>query len=162
MKEQTDASSHVWRALMRQRLYSRWVRIAAKIIARAHVLIYQMTRGRVGRRWFGGNVGFVTTTGRRSGCRRVAPLVCLRDGNTLAVVASNGGSDGTPDWWLNLQHEPRAELELHGTRHLVWATRADPASEARVLSRFADEFPQFARYRQRTERVIPVVLLRLR
>ena len=147
---------------MSQRRYRRSIRLGARAMTRAHVAIYRATRQRVGRRWLGGDVAFVTTTGRRSGRRRVAPLVCLRDGGALAVVASNGGSDDTPNWWLNLQHEPRAEVELYGARHLVWATRADPAAEARMLSRFADEFPHFDRYRQRTERDIPVVLLRLR
>ena len=147
---------------MIQRLYSRWVRVAAKGLARVHVAVYRGTGRRVGRRWLGGDVAFIITTGRRSGRRRVAPLVCLREGPGLAVVASNGGSDRAPDWWLNLQHEPRAEVELGGARHRVWAARADPAAEARVLSRFTDEFPHFKHYRERTERRIPVVLLRLR
>jgi deazaflavin-dependent oxidoreductase (nitroreductase family) len=147
---------------VRERRHNRGRRLAGKVMTTVHVAVYRGTGRRVGRQWLGSDVGFVTTTGRRSGRRRVAPLVCIRDGSALAVVASNGGSDRAPDWWLNLQHEPRAELELGGARHLVWATRADSEAEARVLSRFADEFPHFERYRQRTEREIPVVLLRMR
>jgi deazaflavin-dependent oxidoreductase (nitroreductase family) len=145
---------------MNQHTYSRWIRLAAKAMTRAHVTAYRVTRGRVGTTWLGGEVVFLATTGRRSGRRRIAPLVCIRDDSAFAVVASNGGSDRDPAWWLNLQHDPRAEVECSGNSYPTWGMRADPEAEARLLDRFARAFPNFEGYRHRTTRDLPVVLLR--
>jgi deazaflavin-dependent oxidoreductase (nitroreductase family) len=129
---------------------------------RAHIAAYRATRGRVGSTWLGGQVVFLTTTGRRSGRRRVAPLVCLRDDSAFAVVASNGGSDRYPDWWLNLQQDPRAEIECSGASYPAVAARAEPETETRLLDHFARAYPNFDGYRRRTSRELPVVLLRPR
>ena len=146
---------------MNQSRYSRWARPAAKALARTHRLVYRATDGRVGGRWSGAPVAWITTTGRRSGCRRTTPVVCLPEADGLAVVASNGGSDEAPDWWLNLQREPRAEVEVNRTRHPVVARRVEAAAADRIAARFAQTFPQFERYRARTQRPIPVVILEL-
>src|SRR5260370_28365507 len=99
---------------VKQQTYTRCVRPAATVMARVHVVVHRATGGRVGRRWRGGDVGMLSTVGRHSGQRRTTPLVCLRDGTDIVVVASNGGSDRTPEGWLNLQHRHDAELELSG------------------------------------------------
>ncbi|HEV3451258.1 MAG TPA: nitroreductase/quinone reductase family protein [Acidimicrobiia bacterium] len=144
---------------MDQGSYSRWARPAAKALARAHHAAYRATNGWLGARWRGAEVAWITTTGRRSGRRRTTPVVCLREQGQIAVVASNGGSDHAPDWWLNLQHDPRAEVEIARTRHAVWAQRAHADLEQRLATRFAQAFPRFEHYQRRTERDIPVVLL---
>ncbi len=75
------------------------------------------------------------------------------------VVASNGGSDRTPDWWLNLQHRPYAELEISGRIQAVVAEPAVADTYLRLSRRFCEAFPCFDGYRARTERVLPVVVL---
>jgi deazaflavin-dependent oxidoreductase (nitroreductase family) len=149
-------------ATMNQDTYSRLLHPAAKLLRQAHVAAYRATRGRLGTTWLGGEIVFLTTTGRRSGRRRVAPLAAIRDDRAIAVVASNGGSDRLPDWWLNLQHDPRAEVECDGTRQPTWGVRAEPTREARLLANFARAFPNFERYRCRTTRELPVILLQPR
>ena len=144
---------------MNQHAYTRCVRLAAKAMTRVHVAAYRATRGRIGTTWLGGEVVFLATTGRRSGRRRIAPLVCIRDDSALAVVASNGGSDRTPDWWLNLQHQPLAEIELGGTKRLVRARLADDDEQESLADSFVRAYPRFERYRQRARRAIPVVVL---
>ena len=101
----------------------------------------------------------LSTVGRHSGQRRTTPLVCLRDGTDIVVVASNGGSDRTPDWWLNLQRRHDAELELGGRAHRVVAELATAETYARLSQRFCESFPCFGQYQARTERTIPVVVL---
>jgi F420H(2)-dependent quinone reductase len=101
----------------------------------------------------------LSTVGRHSGQRRTTPLVCLRDGTDIVVVASNGGSDRTPEWWLNLQHRPDAELELGGRAHAVVAEQATAETYARLSERFCEAFPCFGQYQSRTERTIPVIVL---
>jgi deazaflavin-dependent oxidoreductase (nitroreductase family) len=144
---------------MDQHRYSQWTRPAGKALAQAHRLTYQMTKGKVGGRWQGAEVAWITTTGRRSGRRHTTPVVCLRAQGHLAVVASNGGSDRMPDWWLNLQHDPRADVEIARRRHAVWAQRAHAELEQRIAAAFERAFPRFARYQRRTQRDIPVVIL---
>jgi deazaflavin-dependent oxidoreductase (nitroreductase family) len=142
-----------------QSRYSRWARPAAKALARAHRATYRASNGWLGGRWRGAEVAWITTTGRRSGRRRTTPVVCLREQGHIAIVASNGGSDHEPDWWLNLQHDPRAEVEIARTRHPVWAQRAHADLERRLATRFAQAFPRFEHYQRRTQREIPVVIL---
>src|SRR5579864_5781730 len=145
---------------MKQASYTRCVRPVAVAMARVHVAVHRATGGRIGRRWRGGQVAILSTVGRRTRRRRTTPLVCLRDGSDVVVVASNGGSDRAPDWWLNLQHHPFAELELEGRAHPVIAEQASADAYVRLSQRFAEAFPCFDVYRSRTTRVLPVVLLR--
>jgi deazaflavin-dependent oxidoreductase (nitroreductase family) len=143
-----------------QASYTRCVRPLAAAMARMHVAALRATGGRVGRRWRGGQVAILSTVGRRTRRRRTTPLVCLRDGSDIVVVASNGGSDRAPDWWVNLQHHPYAELELEGQARPVIAQQASVESYLRLSQRFAEAFPCFDVYRSRTTRVLPVIVLR--
>jgi deazaflavin-dependent oxidoreductase (nitroreductase family) len=144
-----------------QRTYTRCIRPAASMMAKAHLAVHRVTSGRVGQRWRGGEVGMLSTIGRRSGQQRTTPLVCLRDGADVVVVASNGGSDRSPEWWLNLQHRPYGQLELGGRNYSVTAESATADTYARLSERFCESFPCFRHYRTRTERVIPVIVLTL-
>src|SRR5919197_5630946 len=93
----------------------RWL---AKRITRVHGFLLRRTRGRLAsRNYFFGprqRVLALTTIGRRSGSRRTTPLGYLRDGDDFAVVASNSGLDSPPAWWLNLQANPEAEVNVAG------------------------------------------------
>jgi deazaflavin-dependent oxidoreductase (nitroreductase family) len=102
----------------------------------------------------------LSTVGRRTRQRRTTPLVCLRDGSDIVVVASNGGSDRAPEWWLNLQHDPIAELQLEGRTLPVIAEQALADAHLRLSQRFSEAFPCFDTYRSRTQRVLPVIVLR--
>jgi len=101
----------------------------------------------------------LTTTGRRSGKPRTTPLTFFRDGNDLVVIASNGGSDRAPDWWLNLLHDPRAVVEI-GVDELQVTARAAPAEQQeRLWVEITATYAGYARYQEKTARRIPVVLL---
>jgi len=143
-----------------QRTYTKCVRPTAFVMARLHVAVLRISGRRVGNRWRGGEIGVLSTVGRLSGRRRTIPLVCLRDGDDIVVVASNGGSDRTPAWWLNLQNRPYAELELGGRARPIIAEQATPEDNARLSRRFCETFPFFGHYRARTTRVLPVIVLR--
>jgi deazaflavin-dependent oxidoreductase (nitroreductase family) len=140
-------------------LHDRCTKLAAKALSRTHVAVHRLSRGRLGHRWKGGDVAFITTTGRRTGRPHTTPLVCIHHPDGVAVVASNGGSCRPPDWWLNLQRQPRAVIELAGTRRTVWARIADATEQRPLADSFARAYPRFERYRQRARRVMPVVLL---
>ena len=151
---------HIERPEVKQETYTKCVRPAAFVMSRLHVAVLRISGRRVGNRWRGGEIGVLSTVGRRSGRRRTIPLVCLRDGDAIVVVASNGGSDRAPAWWLNLQSRPYAELDLGGRARPVIAEQATPDDNARLSRRFCEAFPFFGHYLARTERVLPVVVLR--
>ena len=145
---------------MKQQTYSDFVRLAGRAIAKTHLFVIRTTRGRCGRRWRGGEVVLLQTQGRNSGLLRTTPLVCIRDGGDVFVVASNGGSDRPPDWWLNLKARPRAEIEVGGRTQAVTVEEMIGHEHDRLAERFARKYPCFAKYRSRTLRQIPVVALR--
>ena len=101
----------------------------------------------------------LTTTGRRSGKARATPLTYLRDGADVVVIASNGGADRPPDWWLNLQHNPRAVVQLGRDRSTVTARTASADERARLWPVITTSYAGYTRYQQKTTRQIPVVLL---
>ena len=102
---------------------------------------------------------FLHTVGRKSGQPRVNGLFYLEDGPDLVAVASNAGADRDPAWWLNLRDQPDAEVELAGRRRPVRA-RAATAEEARRLwPRLVAANPDFAEYRAKVTRAIPIVIL---
>ena len=130
-----------------------------KRVSQAHNVLYRASGGRFGSRLLGMPVLLLTTTGRRSGKSRTTPLLYVRDGAALAVVASNGGSDYVPAWWLNLRSNPQAEVEIGRARTGVTARKASPAEHARLWLQFTSGYPGHAKYATRTSREIPVVIL---
>jgi deazaflavin-dependent oxidoreductase (nitroreductase family) len=130
-----------------------------KTMSGIHRTLYRASGGRIGSRMMGMPVLLLTTTGRRSGKSRTTPLLHVRDGNAFVVVGSNGGSDYTPAWWLNLQRNPNAEIELGRDRTRVTARKASPEERARLWPEFTSRNPGYANYATKTTREIPVVLL---
>jgi len=102
----------------------------------------------------------LTTTGRRSGEPRTTPLSYLRDDDDCIVVASNNGSDRQPAWWLNLEAQPKARITVGRETWTVYMLVADGEEYARLWPLLVDYNPQYAGYRAKTHRKIPVVILR--
>jgi F420H(2)-dependent quinone reductase len=126
---------------------------------RLHAWLYRATGGRIGHRAGGLANLLLTTTGRRSGTSRTVPLTYMADGERFVLVASNGGADRHPAWWLNLERNPRATIQV-GARTLdVVAHRADASERARLWPRLKTMNPFYAAYERITPREIPVVVL---
>ncbi len=108
-----------------------------------HRLIYNVTGGRAGlREPAADKYGMLRlhTTGRRSGRERQAILAYFEDGADVVIVPMNGWAQAEPAWWLNLQAQPNATVDLPHHSHAVRARAADPAERAR-LWRIAAEGP---------------------
>jgi deazaflavin-dependent oxidoreductase (nitroreductase family) len=131
-----------------------------KRVGRLHGWLYRATGGRVGHS--AGRITnlLLTTTGRKSGQERTVPLAYIQDGDSLVVVASNGGSDQPPAWWLNLQKEPRATVQTGADTRTVVAGEATGEERARLWARLTEVNPFFSRYEVLAKRTIPVVVLR--
>jgi deazaflavin-dependent oxidoreductase (nitroreductase family) len=125
-----------------------------------HVLIYRATGGRIGqRRGAGPSMLLLTHTGARSGRRRTTPLVYVRDGARLVLVASKGGHPRNPSWFHNLVANPDATVQVGAKRLAVRAVVADPQERERLWPAALAAYPGYADYQARTARTIPLVIL---
>ena len=105
----------------------------------------------------------LTTIGRTSGQPRAVMLTApLVEGDTIVVVASRGGDDRHPAWFLNLRDRPDVQVSLGapGNPKPYVATIADAGERARLWPKLTAEHANYAGYQRKTDREIPVVLLR--
>ena len=102
----------------------------------------------------------LTTTGRRSGEQRTTPMMFHPDGERLLVIASNVGAPRHPDWYLNLQADPRVTVEVGDERYAALASTTEGADRDAVWAMLKQTYPFFADHEKKaTERTIPVVAL---
>ena len=120
--------------------------------------LLRRTRGRATRLWRRRAL-VLTTRGRRSGLPRTVVVQYFPDGRDLIVVAANSGMPTDPAWWLNLSADPRATVEVEGRTLSVRAVPMTPEEAAAWWPRVLEAAPDYARYRARTDRPIPLVRL---
>jgi deazaflavin-dependent oxidoreductase (nitroreductase family) len=145
--------------MVRGRSYNPAIATAQKWAAKLHASVFRATGGRIGGRMVGSPVLLLVTTGRKSGQKRTTVLLYLEDGGRYVIVASNGGTATHPVWWLNLQADPEAMVEIGGHKIHVRATEARGEEKARLWQRLIRMYPSYEDYRKRTDREIPVVIL---
>jgi deazaflavin-dependent oxidoreductase (nitroreductase family) len=129
------------------------------LFGQEHVQRYVDTDGAEGHEWQGTTALILTTTGRRTGEQRSTPLIYQRHGDDYLVVASKGGSDNPPAWYLNLQAEPDVELQVKGERIAARARTATPEEKPELWKIMAAAWPDYDEYTKKTDREIPVVVL---
>jgi deazaflavin-dependent oxidoreductase (nitroreductase family) len=127
---------------------------------RAHRLLYSISGGRLGRKMGGNPVLMLTTVGRKSGEPRTVGLYYFPDGKNMVVIASNGGQDYAPAWWLNLQANPEAEVQIGSRKLTVRAEEAQGEEYGRLWSMVKRLDPTFTGYEKLSKRQFPVVILR--
>ena len=101
----------------------------------------------------------LTTTGRRSGQQRTVPLTYFEDGDALVVIGSKRGADLDPDWFLNLEADSDVGVQIGREHRRLRARRATHEEETRLWPVILARAPQYGRYRAKTSREIPLVLL---
>jgi F420H(2)-dependent quinone reductase len=101
----------------------------------------------------------LTTKGRKTGRERTTPVLYLRYGADLIVVASFGGNDMHPAWYLNLERCPEAEVIINGERRRLIATKVSSEEKELIWPRLVKMYPNFAVYQTRTRREIPLLQL---
>ena len=102
----------------------------------------------------------LTTTGAKTGTTRTTPLVYSRDGDDVVIVASKGGAPTHPAWYHNIVANPHVTVEIDGERYDAHATVTDPAERRRLYDQHAELHPGFIEYETKTDRVIPVIVIR--
>ena len=129
------------------------------LVGDTHIAAYRDTGGEVGYLWNGVPTLLLTVVGRRSGEPRTSALIFGRDGDDYLVVASMGGAPMHPKWYLNLQSQPAAEIQVLDERLPVTARTATPDEKLRLWRIVTEVWPNYDVYQSRTERDIPVVVL---
>ncbi len=124
-----------------------------------HVDRYRATDGEEGHDWRGTHTLILTTKGRNSGEQRSTPLIYGQHGDDYLLVASQGGADEHPDWYLNLSENPEVEVQVKGDRFAARARTATSEEKPELWKIMTEQWPDYDKYQQRTEREIPVVVL---
>lgn len=135
--------------------------IVLKLMNAGHRAILTVSGGRLG--WWAGDMPVLelTTTGRKSGRTRSVMLTSpLQEGDTLVIVASRGGDDHHPAWFLNLRDDPNVQVALEGKpkRDMTAAVATDEQRD-RMWPLITANHKNYAGYQDKTDRQIPLVLL---
>jgi deazaflavin-dependent oxidoreductase (nitroreductase family) len=126
----------------------------------ANTWAFRLTGGWLGGKFRGGApVCLVTMKGRKTGEPRTAPLLYLRDGRDIIIVASKGGMSKHPLWYLNLEADPHCEVEIGREKRSMTARRVTPEEKAALWPKLCAMYPDYADYQARTTRDIPVLRL---
>lgn len=136
-----------------------------KWMSRGNVGLYRATRGRLGGKWRVGSafpwgipVCLVTTTGRKTGQPRTAPLLFLEDDDKVLLVASQGGLPKHPLWFHNIVANPEVTVQIRSDIRQLKARVATEAERALYWPKLTAMYPDFDNYQSWTDRVIPVVV----
>jgi deazaflavin-dependent oxidoreductase (nitroreductase family) len=125
-----------------------------------HVERYLETAGEDGYLWRNGTtILLLTTLGRKSGDERVNALIFRPWGDDYLVVASKGGTDAPPAWFLNLEANPSVTVQIKGDRFAATARVATAEEKPAMWTEMVEAWPDYADYQTRTTREIPVVVL---
>jgi deazaflavin-dependent oxidoreductase (nitroreductase family) len=129
------------------------------LFGREHIDRYIETDGAEGHEWEGTTALLLTTTGRKSGRRHTVPLIYQENDGDYLVVASKGGADEPPEWYLNLSADPQVEVQVLADRFTARARTASPEEKPALWQAMTAVWPGYDDYQKKTTREIPVVVL---
>jgi len=130
-------------------------------VAGLHALAYRASGGRIGHSLpaVPGKICLLDHVGARSGKQRTTPLLYVRDGEDVVLVASKGGFPRHPAWFHNLRANPETTVQVRGERLAVRARVATDEERERLWPMAEVAWPGFRAYRARAGREIPLVVL---
>lgn len=134
------------------------MRPITRFFTQVHVVLYQLTGGKAQIAKY--PTMLLTVRGRKTGKLRTIPLVYVKDGDHFVIAAAYAGSDQDPTWWRNLQANPEAVVQEMRQKVRVRAEVAAVGEREALWQRLAAMYPYFLEYQSRTQREIPVVLLK--
>jgi deazaflavin-dependent oxidoreductase (nitroreductase family) len=120
---------------------------------------FRANGGKVSGEWEHTPLLLLTTTGAKSGARRITPMGYLPDGDRLIVLASNGGAPARPDWYHNLLAHPEVSVEVGTETFDAIAVVTDDSERNRLWTKAVELYPHLAEYQAKTTHQIPVIAL---
>lgn len=131
-----------------------------RVVNVVHRQLFVRTKGRVGGDLIGMPVVLLETTGRKSGKKRQTMLTSpLVEGDRFVLVASWGGDDRHPKWFLNIRANPAVDVTMKGSKRRMRAREATADERAELWPRVTSRFKNYGDYQTKTERVIPLVIV---
>lgn len=125
-----------------------------------HVARYLETDGEVGYDWRKGTtILLLTTTGRKSGDDRTNALIFRPWNDAYLIVASKGGDDAPPAWFLNIESDPAVTVQVKADRFEAHARVATAEEKPALWKIMTEAWPDYDDYQRKTDREIPVVVL---
>jgi deazaflavin-dependent oxidoreductase (nitroreductase family) len=136
-------------------------RFFIKNIGKAQVAVYELTGGRLWNTFLGSQVAILTTIGRKSGIARKSPLLYIKDGDNVVVVATQGGMSSYPIWYLNLVANPEVKCQVGSEKRDYICRRASLEEEAKLWPPLDAMYAGYAEYKERIgdRREVPVMIL---
>jgi deazaflavin-dependent oxidoreductase (nitroreductase family) len=132
----------------------------AKHITSLHEAIFKATKGRVLGNFYGMPVVLLETTGRKSGKQRRTMLTTpVHDDSKVVLVASYGGDDRHPSWFVNARANPDVVVTMQGETRKMRAHVASPEEKAELWPKVTGQYKGYAGYQTRTDRDIPLLVL---
>jgi F420H(2)-dependent quinone reductase len=132
---------------------------AIKWMSRINTFMYRRNKGSgLGGNFQGIPVALLTTKGRKTGEPRVSPLYFYRDGDTVVVAASKGGSDKHPMWYLNLKADPTVSVQIKDETLQLTARDATEDERNVYWPKLVAMYPTYEDYQSWTNRTIPLVV----
>ena len=132
-----------------------------KLANTLHRALIKVSAGKRGWDFYGMPVIKLTTIGRVSGKDRSVMLTSpIKSNGDICLVASKGGDDRHPEWYLNLLRDPRVKVEVpSGTKSMI-ATIAEGDERELLWNQIVSDFPNYGSYQEKTNREIPVIILK--
>lgn len=133
---------------------------AGKVVNAIHQTLVKATGGKVGGSIMGMPAVILHHTGRKTGQERTTMLTTpIVDGDTMVIVASWGGDDRHPVWYLNIQANPDVQVTKDGKTTPMRARVANAEERAELWPRVVAAYKGYGGYQERTEREIPLIIL---
>jgi F420H(2)-dependent quinone reductase len=140
-------------------LNSRYSDVFLKWTSRINTFFYRRNNGKgLGGTFQNIPVALLTTTGRKTGEPRISPLYFHRDGDTVVVAASRGGSNKNPMWYLNLKANPKVKVQIQDEVLDLTACEATDEERAKYWPKLVEMYPAYEDYQSWTDRRIPLVI----
>lgn len=133
--------------------------MAMRALTGFHEAVFRLSQGRFANRGYGMPVLILTTTGRKTGKKRTTMLTSpVQEGDAVVLVASYGGDDRHPQWFLNLRDNPDVEITMNGKTRAMRARVASPDEKTALWPRVVEAHRGYGQYQQHTDRDIPLVI----
>ena len=131
-----------------------------KLANTLHRALIKVTSGRRGWDAYGMPVIKLTTVGRVSGKSRTVMLTSpSKFQEAICLIASKGGDDRHPDWYLNILKNPKVEVEtLSGCQPMI-ARVIEGEDRTELWEQIVLDFPNYGSYQEKTDRLIPIVIV---
>lgn len=134
--------------------------LVLKTMNTVHRTLMKVTGGKIG--WTAGKMPVIelTTTGRKSGQQRSTMLTTpWQDGDRMAIIASAGGNDAHPAWFLNLEANPAVTVRTESGTQPMTARIVSGDERSEIWQHVTSKYKNYEGYQTKTEREIPVVVL---